>query len=47
MSTYVEVEDTREVIDIVVLIAKISQIVERENVLRAEIDAIISEIEGA
>jgi type I restriction enzyme M protein len=31
VSTYVESEDTREVIDIAVLNAKISQIVEREN----------------
>lgn len=46
VSTYVESEDTREVIDIAVLNAKISQIVERENALRAEIDAIIAEIEG-
>lgn len=47
VSTYVESEDTREVIDIAVLNAKISQIVERENALRAEIDAIIAEIEEA
>lgn len=46
VSTYVESEDTREVIDIAVLNAKISQIVERENTLRAKIDAIIGEIEG-
>lgn len=45
VSTYVESEDTREVIDITVLNAKINQIVERENALRAEIDAIIAEIE--
>ncbi|WP_019229970.1 type I restriction-modification system subunit M [Sedimentibacter sp. B4] len=47
VSTYVESEDTREIIDIAVLNAKISQIVERENTLRTEIDAIIAEIEGA
>lgn len=46
VSTYVESEDTREVIDIAVLNAKIAQIVERENVLRTEIDAIVAEIEG-
>jgi type I restriction enzyme M protein len=46
VSTYVESEDTREVIDITVLNAKINQIVERENTLRAEIDAIVAEIEG-
>lgn len=47
VSTYVESEDTREVIDIAVLNEQISQIVQRENTLRAEIDAIIAEIEGA
>ena len=45
VSTYVESEDTREVIDIAVLNEQISQIVQRENTLRAEIDAIIAEIE--
>lgn len=45
VSTYVEQEDTREVIDIVELNKEIARIVERENVLRAEIDKIISEIE--
>jgi len=47
VSTYVESEDTREVIDIAVLNKQISQIVQRENTLRAEIDAIIAEIEEA
>lgn len=46
VSTYVEQEDTREVIDIKELNAQIEQIVARENVLRAEIDKIIAEIEG-
>ena len=45
VSTYVESEDTREVIDIAVLNKQISEIVQRENKLRAEIDAIIAEIE--
>ena len=45
VSTYVEQEDTREVIDIVELNKEIAKIVERENVLRVEIDKIISEIE--
>ena len=45
VSTYVEQEDTREVTDIVELNKEIARIVERENVLRAEIDKIISEIE--
>ena len=46
VSTYVEAEDTREKIDIVQLNAEIAQIVAREEVLRAEIDKIIGEIEG-
>ena len=46
VSTYVEAEDTREKIDIGQLNAKIARIVARENVLRAEIDKIIAEIEG-
>ena len=46
VSTYVEQEDTREVIDIKKLNAEIEEIVKREEVLRAEIDKIIAEIEG-
>lgn len=45
VSTYVEQEDTREKVDIVKLNAELAEIVERENVLRAEIDRIIKEIE--
>ena len=45
VSTYVEQEDTREKVDIVKLNAELSEIVSRENVLRAEIDKIIKEIE--
>lgn len=45
VSTYVEQEDTREVIDIIELNKRIAEIVEREDVLRGEIDKIISEIE--
>lgn len=45
VSTYVEAEDTREKVDIVKLNAEIKEIVARENVLRAEIDKIIEEIE--
>ncbi len=45
VSTYVEAEDTREVIDIVALNAEIEKIVARENVLREEISKIIAEIE--
>ncbi len=47
VSTYVEAEDTREKIDIRKLNAEIEEIVARENVLRAEIAAIIREIEVA
>ena len=46
VSTYVEAEDTREKIDIQKLNAEIEEIVAREATLRAEIDAIIKEIEG-
>lgn len=45
VSTYVEAEDTREVVDITVLNAQIEEIVARENVLREEISKIIAEIE--
>ena len=46
VSTYVEQEDTREVIDITALNAEIEKIVAREQVLREEIDKIIREIEN-
>jgi len=46
VSTYVEKQDTREVIDITILNAEIERIVAREEVLRKEINAIIAEIEG-
>ena len=46
VSTYVEQEDTREVIDITVLNADIKKIVTREEELRQAIDAIVAEIEG-
>ena len=46
VSTYVEAEDTREVIDIKALNKQIAEIVAKENILRAEIDKIIKEIEG-
>ena len=47
VSTYVEQEDTREVVEIEVLNAEIERIVAHEDVLRKEINAIIAEIEGA
>ena len=46
VSTYVEAGDTREQVDIKKLNAEISEIVLREEQLRAEIDSIIEEIEG-
>ena len=46
VSTYVEQEDTREQVDIVALNRQIEEIVQREQLLRAEIDKIIKEIEG-
>lgn len=45
VSTYVEKQDTREIIDIVELNKQIEEIVARENTLRAEINKIIKEIE--
>ena len=45
VSTYVEQEDTREVIDIKELNQEIQNIVAREQVLRDEIDKIIAEID--
>lgn len=46
VSTYIEKEDTRQVIDIKSLNKEIEEIVAREQVLREEIDKIIKEIEG-
>ncbi len=45
VSAYVEAEDTREVIDIVKLNAEVEQTVERINELRADINAIIKNLE--
>lgn len=45
VSTYVEAEDKREIIDITTLNAEIKEIVARENALREAIDKIIAEIE--
>lgn len=47
VSSYVEVEDTREVIDITELNARIEQIVARQAELRTSIDAIVADLEGA
>lgn len=46
VSSYVEAEDTREVIDIVELNARIEQIVARQAELRTSIDAIVADLEG-
>lgn len=46
VSSYVEQEDTREVIDIQILNAGIARIVMRQNELRTEIDAIVADLEG-
>jgi len=47
VSSYIEQEDKREVVDIVKLNAEIEAIVARESVLRDEIAAIIADIEKA
>ncbi len=46
ISSYVATEDTREVINITELNAKISQIVAKQNELRTAIDKIVADIEG-
>ena len=46
VSSYVEIEDTREIIDIDELNAEIAEIVERQTKLRNEVDAIVAELEG-
>ena len=46
MSSYVEQEDTREMINIDELNAEIKQTVANIDRLRAEIDKIVAEIEG-
>ena len=45
VSTYVEQEDTREKVDIVKLNVELKEIVEKENILRTEIEKIIAELE--
>ncbi len=46
VSTFVAAEDTREVIDIVELNARIATIVARQAELRTSIDAIVADLEG-
>lgn len=47
VSSYVEAEDTRETVDITALNAEIAAIVARQSALRAQIDAIVADLEGA
>ena len=46
VSSYVEQEDTREVIDIKKLNASLIEIVAKQNDLRAKIDAIVADLDG-
>jgi type I restriction enzyme M protein len=46
VSTYVEAKDTREIVDIAELNAELATTVAKINRLRADIDAIVAEIEG-
>lgn len=46
VSSYVEVKDTREKVDIVVLNREIAETVEKISALRSDIDAIVKEIEA-
>ena len=47
VSSYVEPEDTRETVNITALNAQIAEIVARQADLRAQIDAIVADLEGA
>ena len=46
VSSYVEAEDTSEVVDITALNAEIARIVARQQELRVQIDAIVADLEG-
>jgi type I restriction enzyme M protein len=46
VSSYVEAEDTRVAVDIAMLNAEIARIVARQTDLRAQIDAIVVDLEG-
>jgi len=46
VSSYVEQEDTREIVNIAELNAKIAEIVKREDELRKAIDEIVNDLEG-
>ena len=47
VSSYVEAEDTSEVVDITALNAEIARIVAKQSELRAKIDAIVADLEGS
>ena len=47
VSSYVQPEDTTEVVDIVALNARIAEIVARQAALRAQIDAIVADLEAS
>jgi type I restriction enzyme M protein len=47
VSSWVEAEDTGEIVDITELNARIAGIVERQAALREQIDAIVADLEGA
>jgi type I restriction enzyme M protein len=46
VSSYVHAEDTSEAVDIVALNAEIAKIVKRQSALRADIDAIVADLEA-
>ena len=46
VSSYVEQEDLREIIDIAELNAEIETIVKKQSELRIQIDAIVADLEG-
>ncbi|MHB0347849.1 type I restriction-modification system subunit M, partial [Klebsiella pneumoniae] len=46
VSSYVEAMDTREIVDITELNAKLKNTVDKIDQLRKDIDAIVAEIEG-
>lgn len=46
VSSYVEAEDTREVVDIAALNAEIARVVARQSELRAAIDSIVADLES-
>lgn len=46
VSSYIDAEDTREVVDITALNAEIAQVVARQAELRAQIDAVVGDLEA-